>query len=94
MCRGEPAVGEGNALALLERVIGELARRRTAGNGGGGETLGCGGDGARTDCCVGERRGGRRRARGMAKGRRKARVRGWWPEVARGGALVADSGAG
>jgi hypothetical protein len=87
-------VGEGNALALLERVAGELARRRTAGNGGGGETLGRGGDGARTDFCVGERRSCRRRARGTAEGRRKARVRGGWPEATRGGALMADGGAG
>jgi hypothetical protein len=40
--RGEAAVEEGNALALLLGVAGELVRRRTAGKSGGGATLGHG----------------------------------------------------
>jgi hypothetical protein len=50
-------------------VAGELRRRRIAGNSGGGETLG-GVSGACADLDVVERRGGRRRARGTAEGRR------------------------
>jgi hypothetical protein len=87
MARGDAVVGEGDALARPERVAGELARRCTAGECGGGATLGRGGDSARGGFCAGERHCGRWRAR---VGRRRRRERTYVREENRGGGEEGD----